>query len=322
MSDPSGIRVRVVKPGLFTTVQDLGRGGYQRFGVPVGGAMDQLAHRVVNRLVGNSDAAAGLEITLGGPELLFEREGVIALGGGDLSPALDGHSLPMWTAVRVTAGARLVFGMRRSGARAYLAMAGGLDLPPVLGSRSTDLRDRLGGLEGRRLAADDVLSGGPPARPLTDLVGRALPTPVRPEYPREPTLRAVAGPQAESFHPEALEVLRTARYMVTPRSDRMGYRLTGPPLTHAAASDIVSDATPFGAVQVPGSQQPILLMADRQTTGGYPKIAVVVSADLPMAAQLAPGDALRFSIVDALAAEADLRKRHASLDHTLPPVPF
>lgn len=319
MNDMPGIHLRILKPGLFTTVQDLGRPGYQRFGVSVGGAMDQWAHRLVNRLVGNPDEAATLEITLAGPHLQFEREGVIAIGGADLSPALDGSPLPMWTAVFVTAGAQLVFGPRRSGARAYLAVAGGLDLPLVLGSRATDLRSRLGGLDGRRLAENDALDGGRPATRAEDVIGRVLPADVRPTYRFEPTVRAVAGPQAERFHPEAFEVLQAGRYLVTPQSNRMGYRLTGAPLKHIGSSDMISDATPFGAIQVPGNQQPILLMADRQTTGGYPKIAVVVSADLPLAAQLAPGDALRFSLVDAVVAAAELREHHARLDRCLPP---
>lgn len=319
MSDGERARFAVVRPGLFTTVQDLGRPGYQRFGMPVGGAMDGIALRLANRLVGNADGAAGLEITLLGPELRFERPAVVALTGGEFSASLDGTPLPGWTALRVEAGSTLAVGERRSGARAYLAVSGGIDVPPVLGSRSTHVRSRTGGFEGRALAKGDVLTGGAPSHEPRRLVGRSVATADRPVYSSAPTLRVLLGPQAGAFSPEAVEALTGSRYTVSPRSDRMGYRLAGPPLAHEGRADIVSDATPQGALQVPANRQPILLMADRQTTGGYPKIAVVISADLPLAAQLVPGDTVGFTLVVVEAARHFLREQHRLLAQALPP---
>ena len=313
-------RLHVLRPGLFTTVQDLGRWGFQRFGMPVGGAMDPIALRCANRLVGNADSAAALEVTVRGPELLFERGAVIAVTGGEFDVSLDGVSVPGWTAVEVKPGWRLAIGARRSGARAYLAVAGGLDVPPALGSRSTHVRSRTGGLGGRTLTRGDVLGGGQPGSDAWDRIGRSVPTASRPAYTPSPTLRVVIGPQAEAFIPEALDVLTQSRYVLTPQSDRMGYRLAGSPLVHAGSADLVSDATPLGAIQVPANRQPILLMADRQTTGGYPKLAVVVSADIPLAAQLLPGDEIRFAVVGVAEAQQILREQHRLLAGVLPPV--
>lgn len=319
MAEPGPTRIRVVRPGLLTTVQDLGRVGYQRFGLPLSGAMDRLALRLANRLVGNADQAAGLEITLSGPELLFEQEAVIALAGADLSPSLKRMPIPLWEAVRVAKGSTLAFGPRRSGARAYLAVAGGINLPLVLGSRSTHARSGTGGVAGRALAQGDVIRGGKAAGRTLALVGRSVPPEARPPYRSEPTLRVVPGPQLEYFLPEALDALTGRPYTVSPQSDRMGYRLQGPPLIHVGAAEIVSDATPPGSLQVPANRQPILLMADHQTAGGYPKLGVVISADLPLAAQLLPGESLSFALVDVAQARAAWRAQEALLARLMPP---
>lgn len=314
MSNQGRTCFRVIHPGLFTTVQDLGRFGYQRFGMPVSGAMDTAALRLANRLVGNPDHAAGLEITLTGPELLFETDALIALTGADLSPSVNGVPVPLWTASAIRRGSTLRFGKRRNGARAYLAVSGGIDVPTVLGSRSTDVRSRIGGFAGRALAKGDILLGGSPPAGWPRLAGRKVSLQARPSYAPNPALRIMLGPQADFFSEQALQTIASGRYTVSPQSDRMGYRLTGPPLPHAKAADIVSDATPFGALQVPANQQPILLMADRQTTGGYPKIGVVISTDLPLAAQLMPGDTLRFSIIGPDEARAIARRQHAEME--------
>ncbi len=313
-------RLRVVRPGLFTTVQDLGRFGYQRFGMSVGGAMDRLALRFANRLVGNPDEAAALEITVRGPELVFDNEAVIAVTGADLSPSLDGTPLQGWTAIKVGRGGTLAFGDRRSGARAYLALAGGLDVPLSLGSRSTHTRSRTGGVAGRALVKGDELCGGTPNPATRQWIGRSVSAVARPPYRATPTLRAVLGPQADDFAPEAVDMLQTTQYSLLPQSDRMGYRLVGAPLARSSVADMISDATPCGSVQVPSNRQPILLMADCQTTGGYPKIAVVISADLPLAAQLLPGDGIGFSIVTLAEAQAALRDQQSRLDNLLPPI--
>ncbi len=318
---PKPARFRVVHPGFFTTVQDLGRVGFQRFGTPVSGAMDLTALRLANRLVGNADHSAALEITVQGPELLFESDAVIAITGGDLSPSVNGAPVPNWTTLGIQRGGTLAFGSRRSGARAYVAVAGGVDVPVVLGSRSTHIRSRTGGVEGRALMKGDVLVAARPSADRSQLVGQTVPDSVRPAYSEHPTLRLVLGPQADLFVPDAVDQLITGRYTVSPQSDRMGYRLRGPALTHAGPPDIVSDATPTGALQVPANQQPILLMADRQTTGGYPKIAVVISADLPLAAQLIPGDTIGFTLLDVHEAQAMAREHRARIDEVLPPEP-
>lgn len=311
-------RLHVVRPGLLTTVQDLGRFGSQRFGMPVSGAMDPLALRLANRLVGNPDGAAGLEATLTGPELSFEGDAVIAITGGDLSPCLGGVPVPTWTAILARDGTRLTFGVRRHGARAYVALAGGLEVPEVLGSRSTHLRSCTGGLRGRALARDDVIPIGRPSFAVERRLGGQVPASLRPDYTSSPTLRAVAGPQADWFPRATFEALTSSRWMISLQSDRMGYRLEGPPLEHLESADLISDPTPCGAVQVPASRQPILLMADRQPTGGYTKLAVVITADLPLAGQLVPGDAIRFAQVQVKDAHDALRRRWRELDHAVP----
>ncbi len=311
-------RLHVVRPGLLTTVQDLGRFGSQRFGMPVSGAMDPLALRLANRLVGNPDGAAGLEATLTGPELSFEGDAVIAITGGDLSPCLDGAPVPTWTAILARDGARLTFGVRRHGARAYVAIAGGLEIPEVLGSRSTHLRSCTGGLRGRALARDDVVMIGRASPTAGQRLGDQAPTAVRPDYTSSPTLRAVAGPQVDRFPRATFETLTSSRWVISLQSDRMGYRLEGPPLEHRESADIVSDPTPCGAVQVPASRQPILLMADRQPTGGYTKLAVVITADLPLAGQLVPGDAIRFAEVQVKDAHDVLRRQWREIDRAVP----
>jgi antagonist of KipI len=317
---PEPARILVVKPGLLTTVQDLGRPGWQRFGMPVGGAMDQLALRLANRLVGNPDGAAGLEITLIGPTLRFVSGARIALTGADLSPALDGRPVPLWTTVTAPPGTLLTFGERRAGARAYLAVAGGLDVPVVLGSRATHVPSRTGGHEGRALAAGDELRGGPPGAEPVARAGPGVPPDLRPIYAPSPVLRVLSGPRVERFTPRAVATLVSHRYALSHQCDRMGYRLLGPTLDRRDGGEIVSEAMPLGALQVPPHGQPILLMADRQTTGGYPVLAVVISSDLPLAAQLAPGDRVGFALVGIEAAQARLREQRARLDAALPPV--
>ncbi len=311
---------QVTRPGLLTTVQDLGRFGHQRYGVSVSGAMDSVALRFANRLVGNPDRAAALEVSIQGPALAFKSGAVVAITGADLSPALNGRPVPNWTAFAIDPDSTLSFGARRSGARAYVAIAGGVEVPPVLGSRSTHRRSRMGGLEGRALAKGDVLSTGQPFSDAMPPVAKPLPTSVQPPYTTGPTLRVVAGPQAEYFPTGSIMALISGPYTVSPQSDRMGYRLEGPPLVHKGPAEIITDATPAGAIQVPASRQPILLLADRQTTGGYPKIAVVISADQPLAAQLVPGDWVRFTLVELAEAREALRHQRRCMDEVLPPV--
>lgn len=317
--DGTRTRLEIIKPGWFTTVQDLGRYGSQQYGVPVAGVMDRFSAVVGNRLVGNPDQAAVLECTLKGPELLFHEDTVIAVTGADLSPTIDEHGIPLWESITVPRGSRLRFGDPRAGSRAYVAVSGGIAVPLILGSRSTHYSSATGGMQGRPLKSGDLLHGGPPMGPAGRLVGKRLPDQLRPRFDRSVALRVIPGPQLEYFAADAASTLTTSLYTVAPQSDRMGYRLTGPRLVRAGSSRFVSDGTVMGALQVPPDGQPILLMADRQTTGGYPKIAVVISADLCLAAQLAPGDTIRFIPCRLAEAQTVLRTRSASLDAALPP---
>ena len=319
MKDLTRTHIEVIKPGWFTTVQDLGRYGSQQYGMPVSGVMDRFAAVVGNRVVGNPDHAAVLECTLKGPELLFQRNTIIAITGADLSPAIDDNSIPLWERVSIQRGSRLRFGTQRSGSRAYVAIAGGINVPAILGSRSTHYSSATGGVHGRPLKAGDLLSAGKPAKSNTRFVKKRLPDQLRPCYGLSITLRIVPGPQQDYFSEDALATLTGSSYTVAPQSDRMGYRLTGPKLVRAGSDQFISDGTAMGALQIPPDGQPILLMADRQTTGGYPKIGVVISADLPLAAQLMPGDAIRFSTCTIAEAQAILREHYALLDAALPP---
>ncbi|MGE0591438.1 MAG: 5-oxoprolinase subunit PxpB [Vicinamibacterales bacterium] len=296
----TGRHLTVVRGGLLTTVQDLGRWGYQARGVSPAGPMDLVSHRVANLLVGNPRDAATIEVTILGPELRVEGGAVLAVTGADLSATLDGDPLPLGRAVRARDGAVVRFGDRRAGARAYVAMGGGVAAPAVLGSRATHV---MSGLGGRPLRAGDRL-------PLGEPTGDPRPgTAPRMGLPRGGTrVRVLPGPQQEALDAETLDRLTAARWYVTPASDRTGYRLAGAvdePAARAAGGAMISDAAFPGGVQVLPSGQPVLLLADRQTTGGYPQGAIVIGADLPLAGQLAPGDWIEFepcSRRDAVAA--------------------
>ena len=281
--------LKVIRSGMLTTIQDLGRWGYQASGVPVAGPMDLYSHRLANRLVGNEDDAAALEITMIGPEIEAVGTVVCAVAGAEFEILAGGRRVPPRRAFELRSGARLRVGQRIAGARATIAVRGGLDVPPVLGSRATSLISRMGPFGGRALEAGDVLPVGTPQdREMAGTIAYSL------VLPRGGArLRVIAGPHAHHFPAGAMERLLASRYVVTAAANRMGYRLEGASISHGAG-DLLSDATPAGSVQVPGSGQPILLMADRQTTGGYPRIATVISADLPIAAQLAPGDWIEF----------------------------
>lgn len=311
--------ITVIKPGWFTTVQDLGRYGYQQYGVPVSGAMDRYSYILANRLVGNQDQDAALEITLNGPELLFENDSLIAVTGADLTPSVNGIGIPLWTSVRVEGGSRLTFGARRAGARSYVAIAGGIDVPVVLGSRSTHTSSQTGGMKGRALEQGDVLIGRAPFPHTCATIGHCVPERLRPVYTTLTTLRVLPGPQRSSFSEHALEVLTTSPYRLSSQSDRMGYRLVGPKLAHTGQGQWISDGTAMGALQVPPDEQPILLMADRQTTGGYPKIAVVISVDLHLAGQLMPGDTVAFRMTTLSEAQAAMKAQWNEVDHALLP---
>lgn len=303
--------ITVLHPGMLTTVQDLGRIGYQQFGVSVSGAVDPRSAAVANILVGNEDGEAVLECTVMGPQLRFDESAVIAVTGGDLGPSLDGQPIPMYHAVRVAAGQVLRFMGPKCGCRAFIAVAGGLDIPEIMGSRSTYMKAKIGGYQGRKLEKEDVLNLRSPGTEPKHLETRGI----APEFQGRPlfTLRVVLGPQDDAFTDEGVNTFLTGTYAVTAEFDRMGCRLEGPVITHKESGDIISDGIAFGAIQVPASGQPILMLSDRQTTGGYTKIANVISADFRVLGQLKSGDQVRFEKVSLAAAQEALLAQRASL---------
>ena len=299
--------VEVLAPGLQTTVQDLGRWGHQSIGVPVAGPMDPFAHRLANALAGNERGAATLEVTLQGPTLRFSDARTVAIAGAQFDLFLDDVQVGT-SSFPVRPGGLLRFGERRRGTRAYVAVSGGIDVPLVLGSRSTHLPTRTGGLEGRALVRGDRLPLGAPVGPA-----RGRPGIETRSGDEAPAVRVLPGPQDDRFSADALAVLVSAPYYVTVDSNRMGYRLEGGALRHRAGADIISDATPMGSIQVPASGQPLLLMADRQTTGGYAKLATIISADIGVAGQAAPGDRIQFQVCSRADAVAALLARERPL---------
>ena len=299
--------IRVLHPGLFTTVQDAGRWGYQRFGIPVAGPMDPVAHRLANLLVGNRPGCATLEVTLAGPRLEFQRDLLFAVCGAEFEAFLDGKAAPGGTVHAVRRGQCVAFGRRRRGARAYIAVAGGFDVPRVLGSRATHVGSGMGGFRGRALAAGDVLATG-------DDIERGVRAGDRRTVPTRAgrPVRVLPGPHDDRFGTAGAAALAHAGYRVGAASDRMGYRLEGPPLPQEGP-ELLSAAVPVGAIQVPPSGEPIILMADRPTTGGYPRIGTVISADIPVVAQLAPGEPVEFETCSQEAAVQALIEQERGL---------
>lgn len=285
---------QVIKPGLLTTFQDLGRTGYQQYGVVVSGAMDDYSLQLANLLVGNPKNEATLEITLIGPKLKVLEDVFIAICGGNLSPKVNGKTAPMWKSFLLKKDDVLEFGQPIEGARAYVSVAGGFDLPLVMGSKSTYLKAKIGGINGRDLQTDDILFGIGTSRKA---VGRALHFEEIPRYKKEILVRVCLGPHHHEFHESSVETFLSSVYEVTPQSDRMGYRLKGPKLEHKTTADIISEAIPLGGIQVPANGEPIILMVDRQTTGGYTRIATVISVDIPLLAQALPGCSVRFQAI-------------------------
>lgn len=286
---------KVIKPGLFTTVQDLGRRGSQRYGMPVSGAMDSYAFVAANLLVGNSPNDACFEITLLGPELEFLANSQIAITGAALSPVVNGEEVVCWQTLQVHKGDVLSFGHPKDGGRAYLAARGGINSPVVLGSRSTYIRGGFGGFQGRQLKMEDVIEICKPSEVFKR--GFALPQELIPHYGSEVNVEVVLGPQSDYFTEKGLKTFLSNVYKVTAESDRMGYRLEGSEVEQRGSFEMVSDAIPAGAVQVPRSGKPIIVMRDAQTTGGYPKIAVVTTPDISRLGQVKPNDKILFSKV-------------------------
>jgi len=318
----------VNKAGLLTSVQDLGRYGMQKYGVVAGGAMDAFALRIANLLVGNRESDACLEIAIIGPELVFEKPALFAIGGGDLSAKLNGQAVPLWRTVYAPAGSTLKFGRPVLGCRAYLAVAGGLDVPLAMGSRSTLLSAGIGGYEGRALRPGDRIGFGQPSALGRRLMEKLKPrdgdgrvsisqwsvsADLLPSYAAQPTLRIVEGEEFHLFDEESVNRLLHETFTVLPQSDRMGYRLAGGALKLKQKAEMISAAVTFGTMQVPPDGNPIILMADRQTTGGYPKIAQVATVDLPLLAQVNLGGKVRFRLISLEEAQAEYLKRERAI---------
>jgi biotin-dependent carboxylase-like uncharacterized protein len=307
--------LRVVAPGLLSTIQDTGRVGYQRLGITVSGALDPLCLRAANLLAGNAPGVGALEIAYQGPTLRVEADSVrVAFAGGNASIDISdgengsGRRVP-WHSVTLRKGEVIRIGALSGSAVGYLAVEGGFDIALALGSQSTLVRAGLGGLNGRPLQAGDVL-------PLRHAAAEERAELMLPPLDLTPPkrFRIVFGPQDDYFTEKGKKTLLESTYIVSPASDRMGMRLSGPPLEHAKGYNIVSDGIAPGAIQVPGNGAPIILLADRQTTGGYPKIATVISADIPALGRLTPGAHVAFEAVDIRAAEAAHRQFRAELD--------
>jgi KipI family sensor histidine kinase inhibitor len=288
--------ITILKPSALSTVQDSGRFGYLAAGVPTSGPMDEYSMNLANILAGNELDAACIEVTLGGLELRFEADSVFALAGADMAAFLNANPVPMYRTLRAKPGMVLRLGMASSGLRSYLAVNGGIAVPLVMGSRATFQRGGFGGLNGRALAAGDMLPLGLPTSRASEYPGQdqAVPQALVPTFASELAVRAILSHEADRFTEDGLSQFFSATYTVSQKSDRMGCRLEGPAIAHTAGADIISSGVLTGTVQVPGDGQPIVLMADRQTTGGYTRIAQVIRADLPLLGQARPGDRVRF----------------------------
>jgi antagonist of KipI len=303
----------VIEPGILTTVQDLGRYGFSQFGVPPSGALDIFSYRVGNLLVGNKEEEASLETIVMGLKLKVLREVVIAITGGDLYPTLNGESFEMWRTHLLVEGDVVNFKRVRSGCRAYLALSGGLIVPKIMGSRSTYLSGRFGGLQGRALKRRDILYTLDHPLPLIKL-GLRFPGDWIPSFKKEIMLRVILGPQDYHFAEKGFQTFSSSAYQVTPQCDRMGVRLEGPKVERKpdVEESIISEGLISGAIQVPGDGKPIIILTEL-VTGGYTKIATVISTDLTKVAQLKPGDQVRFEPISIEEAHHLLKEQEGRL---------
>ncbi len=307
------LKMTILSPGPLSTVQDEGRFGYMNTGFSPGGAMDAYSMKVANILVGNAPGDGVIEMTMLGITAQFSCDTVIAVTGADMEPCIDGAPIEMYKNIEVHAGAVLSMKAAKSGMRAYLAVAGGFDLPPQMGSMSTNLKCGLGGFEGRKLRAGDEI---PLRQSVTLSMLGTRQTEAENTYPAALGIRVLLGPQDDYFTQKGIETFLSGTYMVTDKSDRMGIRLDGEKIENKNGVDIISDGIATGSVQIPASGTPIIMMADRQTTGGYAKIATVISADLSKIAQARPGTRIRFTAVsekDAVILKKQEEKKLAAL---------
>jgi antagonist of KipI len=300
--------LELIEVNGLATIQDSGRTGWGRFGVPLSGPMDMFAFRAANLLAGNPSNSAAIEIGLGDITFRATRDCVIAVAGVGYSLSVYIWDFPLWNSFFVRSGWIVRMNKMDTGMWAYLAVAGGIQTPLVLGSCSTYLRGALGGFEGRQLQVGDRLGSGTASRPLNDLAARALPIEARPGYGDNPIVDVIMGPQENYFTDESKSIFLSSEYSVSLTSDRMGYRLEGPVLTHRNKTELISEGMTPGAIEVPSNGQPIVMMADSPTTGGYPKIAGIATADLPALAQCTPSKSkIRFQETSAAKAQKKYR---------------
>ncbi|GAB6087718.1 5-oxoprolinase subunit C family protein [Alkaliphilus crotonatoxidans] len=305
-------KITILKPGLLTTIQDQGRIGHQQYGVPQSGAMDLYSLELANLLVGNPRYEAGLELTLVGPAISFHDRRIFAITGADLDARLNGRPLRNYQSYMAQEGDVLEFTHALRGCRGYLAIQGGFAIESVMGSKSTYLRGGFGGYRGRALRSGDEIPLNS-AQSQGEDWKRMIPPSLIPDYGNNVTLRVILGPEEEGFTAAGIETFLRGQYEVTSQSDRMGYRLMGPKIEHSNGADIISGGINMGAIQIPGEGNPIIMLADRQTTGGYTKIANVISVDLPYLAQLKPGDKISFKALTVEEAQKLFREREKGM---------
>lgn len=304
--------IRVLKAGMLTTVQDLGRTGYQSQGFSVAGVMDVRSFKIANLLLDNPENEAVLEFTLIGPTLQFTSETIIAITGGDFSPTINGEPAPMYEAVYMHRGDILKFGSARTGSRGYLAFSSYLDVPVVMGSRCTNLKSKIGGFKGRKLKDEDYIGFRMKRRYLPYFLSRKL----KPDdfSAESETLRVILGPQDEMFSKQGIDTFLSQEYVVTSDFDRMGCRLEGPFIAAKDKADMISDGIAYGSIQVPSHGKPIILLSDRQTTGGYPKIATVASVDIPKLVQRKTDHKIRFTAISVQEAQKLYREEEKAYE--------
>ena len=304
---------KVIKSGIFDTIQDLGRFGFQQYGIPISGAMDSYALCIGNRLLGNKENEAGIEISSPGLSLEVLSGTVIGITGANFKPTINNSSASMWEAIEVKKGDCISFNQIKNGSRSYLLVAGGISVTTMLGSKSTYTRGKIGGLKGRPLSKYDIINIGNPNQKLPDIIGRKVPSINIPNYHEENEIRIMLGPQDDYFTKEGFRVFLNYFYEITVHSDRMGYRLKGPKIESKNSSDIITDGIPLGSIQVPQDGMPIVMLADRQTTGGYAKIATVISVDIDKLAQMKLGNKIKFTPINLEEAHRLLGEREKKI---------
>lgn len=305
--------IRIVKAGMLTTIQDLGRFGFQKSGMAVSGAMDQLALQLGNIILRNQEGEAGIECTMMGPTIYFDEDQCIAITGGNLSPNIDGYPVSMWKPLYVSAGSTLSFGQLIAGCRSYICFSGGLDVPLILDSRSTYLQGEIGGWYGRPLQKDDRIPFRQQVHRLQQKATWYIHPAIYPDLSYR-TIRITKGPHLELFKDSSIVDLFLTPFSIKNESDRMGYRLRCAPLSLRSPVTLPSAAVTFGTIQVPSQDTAIILMADHPTTGGYPIIAQIVTADLPLLAQLKPQEQINFEFATLAEAQQLLENQRHQLD--------